>query len=231
MALEFVAVIAPSQNTPDLRRREVFRDAQEIAGIADVAALTEVREREDHRDMRRGFGDKYSVRPGHPVSTPLAFRNRKFVVLSVDTHVLHGGDKSIPTPARYAVRIKVRRRLRPWSKPVVFWHFHLINGAFNDAHRATKRLRRRLWNASVNYLLPEISRDIRRGHHVVITADPNTPHTLQFSPNQKVVFDGNVTLMTVVPAPGYRVVVKNRWSRDQRGDHRAKYARLRLERA
>lgn len=231
MAVEFVAVIAPSQNTPDLRRREVFRDARAISGIADVAALTEVREREDHRDMQRGFGDKYVVKPGHPVSTPVALRKRKWVVESVEVLVLHRGDKDIPTPSRYAVRIKARPRFKPWFKPVVFWHFHLVNGAFNYRHRETRAERRALWFHSINYLVPEISADIGKGYHLVITADPNTPNTLRFSPNQKVIFDGDTTMMTVIAAPGWRFRTLNRWKRDQKGDHDAYYARLRLEKA
>lgn len=231
MALEFVHVIAPSQNTPDLRRREVFRDAREISGIADVAGLTEVREREDHRDMRRGFGDKYVVRPDHPVSCPLALRRRKWVVLEVEVLVLHNGDKDIPTPARYAVRVLVRRRYRPLSRRVAFWNFHLINGAFNDRHPATKAQRRALWYRSMNTLTPEVLRDIASGYHVVLTGDPNSRDMPTFAKRQKVIFDGAVTYMAVIPAVGFKVVVKNRWNRDQKGDHRAFYARLRIVRA
>lgn len=139
-------VVGNERDNPDLPRVQVVEDFRTIERLdGDIYMINEVREIEDHEDLRKVFPDSEWYHPFLNMNAIL-IRKRKFIIRNCTTRVFHPGEAGF-TPKRYVNGVEYRRRHYPGLPWTAVTCGHLINRAWNGKEKdpAVEERRRELW--------------------------------------------------------------------------------------
>lgn len=224
-------------NNPDIPRWKVRRAAAGTAKLCGVAFFQEIQETEDHIDIRRAMGKKWSW-IGDDIAIPIAFKHKLWKVLEFGHELVHHG-KAHTSPDRYinwavlARRNRVRRGASGRRKVICFMNTHFVSGAWNDKPKLNKEWRKLMWEVHWHRMSERIATFLMRGITVVFGGDFNRKHVQPFARGQRWLVEHGIDKLGVIEAHlGSKVRKINAGTKDvsKVRDHKATWARISIGR-
>lgn len=219
------------RNTPDMPRFKVVQDASLMRkeGV-DIGWFNEIREKDDHEDVRTGLGHNWKVAFWYPISTPIARLRSRWFLLGTEVVVLHEAFGRIPTPRRYLVRMNIRPRFRLKRLKIAVFGMHMINGGFNDEHPQTRTERAQLWNDSWATIKLEMLKAQAEGYVVIWAGDVNRLKMAKWLAGQEWIWNQGILKMAGSTAgTEWHMKVDDTWERnDVNTDKHAIFADITL---
>lgn len=228
-------ITANIRNNPDLSRTKVAGDAAAVGRWGAVALFQEIAEREDHQDLRRGLGNKWSIVHDN-VAVPIAYKPRFWV--EVQGHEMSNGlaprgavrmhdGRKRTSPPRYVTWVVLRRKSRPDLPPVVFINTHFVSGAWNRKPKLHKKWRKKMWNQHWDKMQNIVLQFQEAGITVVFGGDFNRKDVARFSPRQRWFVNGGIDKLGCIEAKGgTRVRLVDVDRKGMNSDHDARIARV-----
>jgi hypothetical protein len=197
----------------------------------DIAWFNEIREKDDHEDVRTGLGHNWRVAFWYPISTPIARLRSRWALISSHVTVLHEAYGRVPTPRRYLVRLNIRPRLRLRKLKIAVFGMHMINGAFNDEHPETRQERAVLWGHSFDLIEQEMIVAQAEGYIVIWAGDVNCLRMSPWLKDQKWIWNQGILKMagSTFNTGGWHMKIDDTWERnDVNTDKHAIFADITL---